>query len=238
MQAKLSDLEALLSAENNRQAMGRLESQIQELRSGAALRELENKRIELAGRLNAATSNLEALQVSSNRAAADLQLVESRIDRDNERLTSSSSPKDINGIQHELETLRKRKSELEDVELGLLEEIELKQNEVLELQAERESLSDQLRIAHEASSMELSRLELEKSSLREAVEAILASVDSELAALYLAKSERGIAIGRLANLTCTACNMGITSSAFRELTAAASDALVLCPECSAILVRS
>lgn len=238
MQVKTSDLEALLLAEGNRQAIARTDAELGRLRTGSDLKALEDKRIELAGRLSTASADLESLRLSQERAATDLQLVESRIERDLERLKTSTSPKDISGIQHELDTLAKRKSELEDVELGLLEEIESQSVLVAEMQTERELLSEQLRVAHDKLSAQLAQLEDEKNRLTKEMQGKLADIDRELAAVYLAKSARGVGIGRLANLTCSACNMGITSSAYRELTAAAPDALLTCPECSAILVRS
>ena len=238
MQVKKSDLEALLKVDENRRAINRIEVELQELRAGSALRSLEDQRIDLAGKLSAASSDLEALHLTRERSAADLQLVESRIDRDLQRLKTSTSPKDISGIQHELDTLAKRKSELEDTELGLLDEIDSQEKLVAALQDERESLSEQLRFAHGDVAEQISKLEDEKSRLTSESQAVLNDVDPDLAAVYEAKAARGVGVGRLANLTCSACNMGITSSAYRELTSAAADALVSCPECSAILVRS
>ena len=51
----------------------------------------------------------------------DVELVETRIQRDEKRLASGTgTAKELEQTQHELETLHKRKSELEEVELEIM----------------------------------------------------------------------------------------------------------------------
>lgn len=232
-----AQLNTLLQIEALSQEAARLRRQLEELRSGLAVRALEDERVELAGRMTTANALLDELTTELARAEADLKLVENRIGKDKSALNSTSSSKDATGLQHELATLEKRKSDLEDAELELLERVDAQKKVVESLIADRarlitetEALTLDINAQAEATNQKLAVVLTESQQLE-------AGIESELLETYRVKSRRGLAIGRLVKLTCSACNMGLTSAAFREISGAAPDQLVTCPECSAILVR-
>ena len=104
-----------------------------EINKAISSKELSDARSALAQAsvdLLAARTLFENLSMDQRKADDNLHLVEERIDRDRTRLNQTSSPKDAQGMQSEIESLLKRKEELEDVELGILDELE-KAKEVL-----------------------------------------------------------------------------------------------------------
>ncbi len=79
--------------------------------------ELERGRAELFGAAEDARLELK-------RTEADVEVVDARIARDAERLRTSSSPKDVAALEQELAALGRRKSDLEDIELAVMETVE------------------------------------------------------------------------------------------------------------------
>ena len=67
------------------------------------------------------TGEWEDAQAELKRTEADVAVVEARIARDSERLQASSSVKDVAALEQELAALAKRKSDLEDIELAVME---------------------------------------------------------------------------------------------------------------------
>ena len=62
-------------------------------------------------------------------------MVDARRSRDAELLRTVSNPKDAAGLEHELASLTKRKSDLEDAELALMERLETAESAVAEQEA-------------------------------------------------------------------------------------------------------
>jgi chromosome segregation ATPase len=69
-----------------------------------------------SGEVIAARTKYENLNMESRKADDNLHMVEERIARDLERLNQTSSPKDAQAMQSEIESLTLRKAELEEVE--------------------------------------------------------------------------------------------------------------------------
>jgi predicted nucleic acid-binding Zn-ribbon protein len=84
------------------------------------------------------------LEMELGRAEADLELVGNRITKDKQLLSSTSSAKDAQGIEHELGTLDTRKSELEDAQLQIMELLELAQKNHEQLSQEKLAADAQL----------------------------------------------------------------------------------------------
>jgi predicted nucleic acid-binding Zn-ribbon protein len=182
-------------------------------------------------------SDHEEIERDLRRSETDLELVEARIAKDEQRLTQSSDAKTITGIQHELVTLGKRKGELEEAQLLQMERVEDSKALQHETQVSREALQNDLRVATDEANRSLARVTLELSDLRGQADKNRSSIESGLVELFERLSKRGSAIGSLRDSTCGACNMNLTSTALGAIRAIAHDELATCPECSAILVR-
>ncbi|MEN9753372.1 MAG: hypothetical protein RL670_1063, partial [Actinomycetota bacterium] len=120
---KITDAQSqqLLDLVRSDQKLKQLQILVQGLISGESLADLKADYANLSSELLLARNQYEAVESELKKAEIDLHTVEERISRDQERLQSTSSTKDIQGIESELATLSKRKSDLEDAELALLE---------------------------------------------------------------------------------------------------------------------
>ena len=217
--------------------IARAKNSLAELASGKSTKDMRELNLKLAGELIEARNQLDSVELELSRAEADLTTVEQRIEKDNVRLNATSNSKDAQGIQSELLTLAKRKSELEDMELAILD----KKDEVAALFAEvqaRKTLNEsELRQAE-------TKIEAEVLKQRSGLDLMVqqraqqaAQLPVELLELYEKKATRGLAIGRLIGRECGACRISLGATAFAEIQGLASEEIATCPDCQAILVR-
>ena len=178
------------------------------------------------------------MERESTRIAGDLELVERRISKDMERVNQSSNSKEIQGIQHELDTLAKRKDELETAELELMESIDDKRSALEQLLERKRVLETELDSAKTNTRAEVANLGAQILEGENQVGRIRAASPADVLAIYDQRALRGVPIGNLLKSTCGACNMSLTSTALNDLHKVPDDELARCPECTAILVRS
>lgn len=199
------------------------------------IRELDGRRIEVQTRV----SDLERAQV---KADAEVELVKARRTRDEERLNSGAitNPKDLAGLQSELEALNRRIGTLEDEELEVMEALEAAQSElaavVADLDAQR-ATRDELAVAL---AQKTTDIDGDASVTGAARESLLPSVPTDLLALYekIRAGHGGLGAAALRQRRCEGCHLEINGADLRELAAESDDTVLRCPECGRILVRT
>jgi predicted nucleic acid-binding Zn-ribbon protein len=229
--------ENLLSLVQIDQKMNQLQQQIQLIISGADIADLRLAYSAMASELLTARNQFESNQTELKRAEADLATVEQRIAKDKDRLNASSSAKDIQGIESELVTLSKRRSDLEDAELELLENQDDLQGQLDEIGMRHRGASDALSSAETAAEKKLLETRSEVDVMINERSKLHAQLGTELAAIYDRRAAKGIAAGRLVGGECGACRMQLGAVDLDHLLGAAQDDLIYCPECQAVLVR-
>ena len=237
MKANLNQQADLLALGALDQEIIRAKAAINDLASGKSLSDLRDQQRQLASALIDSRNALDSVELELVRAETDLELVEQRIAKDNQRLSQTSSAKDAQGITHELEALAKRKSDLEDLELAIMERRD-------ELKSAFESVASQKQQLDQSLSNQEAQIETELMKLRSGLDLQSAArakqsamLPAELVELYEKKASRGIAVGRLLNRECGACRITIGATALAELTALPADEFANCPDCQAFLVR-
>lgn len=237
MKASENQQAELLGLANLDLEISRTRTYLTNLTSGNAFSDLRSAQRDCAAQLIESRNALDQVELDLARAEADLKLVEQRIEKDAAALNATSSSKDAQGIQSELETLKKRKSELEDLELAILErkdEVEATYKTVL---ADKQAIDEELAAKESANEAEIMKLRsgLDMSTAQRSQQA--SRIDAELIALYEKKSSRGLAVGRLLGRECGACRMTIGATALAEINAMPRDEIATCPDCQAILIR-
>lgn len=175
------------------------------------------------------------------RADADVQQVRDRAARDQARLESGQgSAKDLQAIQHELESLARRQSTLEDVELEVMERAEEVRGRLdaasaqePEAQAEVDRLTAELAQARAG----LDEQEREVSAPREG---IAAEIDDPLLALYdrVRAQSGGLGAAPLRARRCGGCQLELNPVDLNRIAGAPEDEVIRCEECARILVRT
>lgn len=237
MKVSQNQLQDLLELTTVDQLLARSRRQIEDLKVSPELDALGVRLRSASVAYLDANGQVEAFEADLKRVEADLAVVEQRIKKDNQSLNNTSSAKDAQGIQSELQTLAKRKSDLEDASLALMEQIAAVQSEVVQKLEAKAAVEVEIKAKKAAIQTEILKLasgiELSSADRKQLAE----RVPHELMEIYSAKAKRGVPVGRLLNRECGACHMNITASALQEVVNAPADQLVLCPDCSAILVR-
>lgn len=237
MKATPGQQQLLLKVSELEIELRRAKAALSELQSGSALRELRDEQRRSSEAMLSAQSRYEDLEVEIARILTDLELVDGRIQRDLDRLATSTVPKDIAGVQSELESLNARKELLETAELELLETRDAAGFEVAEAKNLRNELSEKISTIDASAAVEIGKLQSSVSIIEEQIRATRLTIPEDLLAAFDRKAARGLAIGRLVDRDCGACRIALTSAVFSDISGAAEDELATCPNCEAFLVR-
>ena len=187
----------------------------------------------------AAETQISDIKRELLRSEADVEQVTTRLDRDEMRLADgSASAKELEKLQHEVQTLSARRSELEEVELEIMLRIDSIKERLQELRAEEAVLvssSEEIQSRKFAASQVI---ESEIASLVAERKAIAATVDGALLELYeKIRANSGTGAAAMREGRCDGCHLAINSVEISRMKTLASDEVVRCEECRCILVR-
>ena len=238
MKANLQDQKRLLELVDLDLTLVRNAGDRAKLHSATAITEASEKALSLSDQLIDARNKVGDLELELKRSENDLELVENRIAKDDQRLSSTTSAKDAQGIEHELSTLAKRKSELEDAELGIMEDLETVRAQLAEAESAKSAAEQELAELKSALETNTSGLDSARAELSAKRNALVGLIDPELAVAYQRKADRNVAVGKLVGRECGACRLSITATNLEEIVALPADEIAECPNCQAYLVRS
>jgi len=237
MKATAQNQETLLELNRIDLQLRRNQRAIDEITLGAEVQAQRQLLLANSERLLVARNEMDALELELSRAETDLSLVEGRIAKDESRVLQSSNQKDVQGIQSELQSLSKRKSELEDAELVLLERKDVINQNLQTIGAERTEIQTRLEELEQQQTAGLAKLNSGQQLLREDRARNLALLTGELADHYEKLFAKGVGVGRLDGLICDACGMTLSGDSLDSVRNTPADELAHCGECGAILVR-
>jgi predicted nucleic acid-binding Zn-ribbon protein len=185
------------------------------------------------------TGVLEDASAELGRVESDVAVVDARVARDRQRASSSSSVKDLQALEQELEALARRKSDLEDIELAVMETVEEREADLAAARGDLESLESRLAEATGARDAALGDLEAERARIATERGALSSRVPADLLALYERQRDRyGVGASHLQRGVTSASGVALTASDLDRIRAAAADDVLLCPDSSAVLVRT
>ena len=238
MKANLQDQKRLLELVELDLNLVKNASEKTKLLAATDIQMASEKALAFSDQLIDARNKVGDLELELKRSENDLELVENRINKDNQRLSTTSSSKDAQGIEHELVTLAKRKSELEDTELGIMEELDKVRAELIAAEKAKSEAESELNSLRSALSSNASTLDSQRAELTTKRVALVGLIDPELAVAYQRKADRAVAVGKLTGRECGACRISITATNLEEIVALPADEISECPNCQAYLVRS
>jgi len=190
--------------------------------------------------LKSAELELGDVAVELKRSEVEVEQVSERIKKDESRLNSGQgSPKELEQMQHEIASLEKRKSDLEDGELEIMLRHDSAKAKVETLRSDEAGLKQlelELNIRFENASTELRTKLGEEIKLRESKSA---EIEKSLLDLYekIRGSAGGVGAALLVGNTCEGCHLSITPVELEKIKSQAADEVVRCEECRRILVR-
>jgi predicted nucleic acid-binding Zn-ribbon protein len=207
----------------------------------AAITERDGSSARLRDDLVDAETRAGDIAQAQRRLENEVDAVRARAERDEQRLRAGGLPaKELSGLQHEIATLARRQTSLEDELLEIMEERETVDGELAELTRRLRELSsdrDALIATRDEAFGEIDGAI--ESRARERA-ALVADLPADLVALYERAREHGGGVGaaRLRQRRCEGCRIELSGSELAAARAAASDQVLRCENCRRILVRA
>jgi predicted nucleic acid-binding Zn-ribbon protein len=221
-----------------------------------ALAQLAHRRRTLPelAEIDAASRELSALEAERVRAQVavddldrdisryekDIEQVRARKARDQQRLDSGGGGvKELDALQHELATLARRQSELEDVELELMEQREQAQATLDSVLAKLTDVGERRTAAETRRDEALADIAKEQEFKRSARGPLAADLPADLVTLYdRIREDTGLGAALLRSGRCGGCRIELYGADLARVKAAPADEVVRCEECRRIMVRT
>lgn len=174
------------------------------------------------------------------RQEKEIESVRARGDRDRKLMASGTvAAKQMTDIQHELDTLARRQSSLEDDQLELMERREALEMDANRTAAEVDQAEKTLADARRRRDETVADLDTTQARREEDRGKLVPRFPEELMRLYeRVRVAKGIGAALLRARRCGACQLELDRSAISEIKASPEDAVVRCENCGAILVRT
>ncbi|HVQ88684.1 MAG TPA: hypothetical protein VMT88_10940 [Actinomycetes bacterium] len=189
-----------------------------------------------------ATTRASDIKREQDKLEQDIDQVRQRMERDQQRLEAGtvSSAKELESLQHEVESLRKRQRDLEDVELEVMERLEEIDNELTKLQADDDRLSAATADTEQKRLAALDGIAKDEESARQQRSVLAPQIDAELLALYdkLRNQYGGVAVVAIKHRRCDGCRLDMNATDVGRIREAPEDAVLRCEECRRIQVRT
>ena len=236
MQLKLLDVQELDSRHDA------LEQQIARPPEAAEIAELTASRQALEGRAGELSVQVADLTREQRKADDDVEQVKARRVRDQQRLDTGmvSNPKDLERLQHELISLDRRISDLEDAELDVMERLETAQKEQDGLGSRIAEIDERLALLTQARDRRVAELREAAATVARERAGAVSGMPADLLSLYdrLREQKDGVGAAALRARRCGGCRLELNSGDLAAIAKRPSDEVVRCEECNRILVRT
>lgn len=207
----------------------------------AQLQEATTARAAVADDLVRAETSLSDVRRELDRAESDVAQVRDRAARDQQRLDSGQgSAKDLTALQDELESLARRQSDLEDVEIEVMERAEAGEERVSTLTADRDQATTRVEELTRERDAALAELDRERAEVAAPRADLVSTIDPALITLYdrVRDASGGLGAAPLVQRRCGGCQLELNPVDLGAIAKAPADEVVRCEECNRILVRT
>ncbi len=151
-----------------------------------------------------------------------------------------SNPKDLQRMQHELQSLERRIGTLEDQELEVMEQLEEAQRAHATLSEQVVDADQRLAALTAARDEKAAALDAELAEVAASRAPAVAGMPEDLLALYdrLREQKGGVGAAALRARECGGCRLSLDPAELSRIRGAATDEVLRCEECQRILVRT
>ncbi|WP_326549201.1 C4-type zinc ribbon domain-containing protein [Mycolicibacterium sp. ND9-15] len=239
MKAEVVQQQSLLELAELDASLSRLEHRAKNLAEQQRLEEVRTAHREANDRLAALQIAIEDLDAQIAKFESEIDAVRQREERDRKLLTDGTvDAKQLTELQHELNTLERRQTALEDSQLEVMERREELQGDQQSALGRIDELQKDLGDAQTAFDAACAELDQQRHQGLSRRDELVASLDPDLVGLYERQRARGGAgAGQLQGRRCGACRIEIDKGELARISGAADDDVLRCPECGAILLR-
>lgn len=239
MKAEVKQQRSLLALTEVDAELGRLEHRAKHLAEQKKVDEAQAEYAAAGDGVGVLGIALEDLEAQVTKLEGEIDSVRQREDRDRKLIDGGTvGAKQVAEIQHELETLQRRQSSLEDSLLELMERREELSGQQAAASQRIDEMQAALSAAQQARDAALVEIDAAKHQAATRRAGLVGLIDPELVDLYeRQRSGGGAGAGLLQGRRCGACRIEIDRGESARIAAAAEDDVLRCPECGAILLR-
>ncbi len=208
---------------------------------GPELAERAAKREQLQARAGDLQVSVDDLTREQRKADQDVEQVKTRRVRDQQRLDAGQgSAKDLEHLQHELTSLDRRISNLEDDELEVMERLEEAQQALAAVREEIAENDHRIELLTSRRNERREELKAEAAELKQRRAPLAGDIPEPLLSLYdrLREQKNGVGAAALRARRCAGCSLQLDNQILSEIAATPSDEVLRCEECGRILVRT
>ena len=195
---------------------------------------LHHEIVELQTRVDDADAEQRRLEV-------EVDTVRARGQRNQQRLDAGGVPaKELEGLQHELTSLARRQSTLEDGVLDVMEQREDLERQLAARRADADTLAGEIVQLEASRDRTLAEIDATAEQRRQDRAGLAEGVPPELMELYEKARAHGGGVGAAAlrQRRCEGCRIELSGSELSSVRSAAADEVVRCDNCRRILVRT
>jgi len=169
----------------------------------------------------------------------DIEQVRTRKERDQQRLNAGGAVREIEGLQHEMATLNRRQSELEDAELELMERREEAERTLNEVKSRLEAAGARREAAERRRDDAYADITKEAEFKTSSRAPLVADLPADLVALYdKIRLDSGLGAALFKQGRCGGCRIELYGADLARVKSAPADEVVRCEECRRIMVRT
>jgi len=242
IQASAEEQSSLLELQKNDTNLLQLAHRRSTLPVISQVQDLEAKLGGLQLKLVAIKTEISDISLTQAKADNDVSQVVQRAQRDQQRLDSGAvtSSKDLEALQHEIVSLRKRQTELEDVELEIMEQLEEARGVQTQIEEQVATTTPELEHATQLRDDEFADIDAQIAIAMSARVQIAQTVAQELLALYdkIRIDLGGVGAALLHRGACQGCHISLDATEVDRIRNQPADTVVRCEECRRILVRT
>ncbi|MEV0298637.1 C4-type zinc ribbon domain-containing protein [Nocardia sp. NPDC050710] len=183
---------------------------------------------------------LDDLDRDIKKLEGEIDAVRKREDRDRDMLTAGSvNAKQLSEIQHELGSLERRRSVLEDELLEVMERREAAASDHDHAGARLTKTEEELAAAQRQRDEALADLDVAQGRCDKDRAGLIDRFPAELLTIYdRQRTQHGVGAALLQARRCGACRIELDRGEIARIAKTAPEVIVRCPECGAILVRT
>jgi uncharacterized protein len=187
-----------------------------------------------------AQTALADIQLEQRRLENDVDTVRNRAARDEARLQAGGLPaRELESLQHEIATLARRQSTLEDELLDVMERCETAEHDLAELTRRHAALVAEQGELEQRRDAAITDIDAAIAARTPERERIAAELPADLLALYeRAWKQNGTGAALVNQRRCEACHIELSGSELAAARSAPPDAVIRCDNCRAVLVRT
>jgi predicted nucleic acid-binding Zn-ribbon protein len=234
-QRRLLDLQAIDTA------LAQLAHRRRTLPEHAELDALAREQAQLEDERVRAQVAVDDLDRDIGRLEKDVDQVRTRKDRDQARLTTGSGPaRELEALQHEMVSLTRRQTELEDAELELMEQRETAQGALDGVTGRLAEAHDRRADTEARRDQTLDEIKKDEQFKTGARMPLSADLPADLIALYdrIREQSGGLGAALLKSGRCGGCRIELSGADRARIKAAPPDEVVRCEECRRIMIRT